>query len=140
MYLELPCDGSQGVGNRLLRATLGVERYVHIMPLQFKVWCMRGEKVSALRAELMKLSEDEPLPDAEKQTILEKIILELGQTEAVAIFRQADQRVMIFTSDTADEDFFLLEMHAQEAADGLRGLATELDRCKRNLSNHTSPV
>lgn len=38
MYLELPCDGAQGVGNRLLRATLPVKRYIHIMPLDFKVW------------------------------------------------------------------------------------------------------
>jgi hypothetical protein len=140
MLLELPCDGGQGVGNRLLRAAISAEHYIHIMPLQFKVWCMRGEEVSNLREELMKLSEDEPLPDAEKQTILEKIVLELGQTEAAAIFRQADQRVMIFTSDTADEDFFLLEMHAQEAADGLHGFALELDRCKRNHSNHRNPV
>ena len=140
MFLELPCDGGQGVGNRLLRSTLHVKHYIHIAPLQFEVWCMRGEDLSALRAELKKLSEDEPLLNAEKQAVLEKIILELGQAEAVAIFRQADKRVMIFTSDAADEDFFLLELHAQEAADGLRGFASELDRCKRNLSNDTSPV
>lgn len=104
------------------------------------MWRVVGGEARALRAELMKLSEDEPLQDLEKQIVVEKIIFELGQSEAAAIIREADKRVMLFTSLTADDEFFLLELYAEEAVDGLRAFAREISRCKREHSNQTSFV